>query len=390
MLRHQTKLKSSLLAIFCGLAEIAACLSLAAQDNRFVVFEGGKHGYINQDGVLVIPPTLQGTYVLHFSEGFARFSERVKPEPAKVPYKDKDGKLRLHPQERWGFIDTNGAVVIAAKFDAVAEFSQGLAAVAMDTVQSNHACLDCDPNMRWGFIDKTGTKVIPLQFHAVLSFSEGLAAVMNDEKKWGYINTSAELVIPFRFESARSFSEGFAPVAVNKRLGYIDKQGRFVIQPLYAIAGDFSEGLAAVRRGGKKDFMILGPAGGSWAFIGKDGKKRFRLPQKTTNARDFAEGLAAFEMEGHCGYVNKSGSVAISPVFSSCDDFSEGWADVLDRDKWKFIDKQGKVVLELAYDGVRSFKNGLAAVEVGLIGPQQEFGYIDKHGRQVWKPRPAL
>ena len=124
----------------------------------------------------------------------------MKPEPAKVPYVDKDGKLRLFPQEKWGFIDTSGTVVIGAQFDAVAEFSQGLAAVATDTDRTNHSCMDCDRNQRWGFIDKSGKEMIPLQYHAVLSFSEGLAAVMNDEGKWGYVNTKGELVIPFTFD----------------------------------------------------------------------------------------------------------------------------------------------------------------------------------------------
>lgn len=270
MSSYRTIVKGSFFAILCVLIELASCLSLSAQDNRFVVVESGRHGYINQEGMLVIPTTLQGTYVLHFSEGLVGFSERVKPEPAKIPYVDKDGKLRLFPQEKWGFIDTSGAVVIRARFDAVAEFSQGLAAVATDTDRTSHSCMDCDLNQHWGFIDKSGKEVIPLQYHAVSSFSEGLAAV------------------------------------------------------------------------------------------------------------------------SHCGYVNTSGVVAIPPAFSYCGDFSEDLADVLNSGKWRYIDKQGKVVLEVPYEGVRSFKNGLAAVEEGLSGPDQKFGYIDKHGKQVWKPKPAL
>jgi hypothetical protein len=216
---YRTILRTSFFAIACVLIEIACCHALAAQDNRFVVFERGRHGYINQEGILVIPPTLQGTYVLHFSEGLVSFSERVKPEPAKIPYVDKDGKLRLFPQEKWGFIDASGAVVIGARFDAVAEFSEGLAGVSMDTDRTSHSCTDCDLNQHWGFIDRSGKDVIPLQYRAVLPFSEGLAAVMSDEGKWGYVNAKGEVIIPFTFESARSFSEGLVPVAVDKQRG---------------------------------------------------------------------------------------------------------------------------------------------------------------------------
>ena len=262
--------------------------------------------------------------------------------------------------------------------------------MAFDTDRTSHSCTDCDLNQHWGFIDKSGKMVIQPQYHSVSSFSERLAAVMNDDGKWGYVDIKGVLVIPFLFQSARKFSEGLAPVAVNKQFGYIDRQGSFVIKPRYAIAGRFSEELAAVRKGGKTDFMILGPAGGTWTFIGKDGKKRLDLPKKTEHARDFAEGLAVIEIDGHCGYVSTSGVMAISPTFSSCGDFSEDLADVFNNGKWQYIDKQGKVVLDVPYDGVRSFKNGLAAIEEGLSGPKQKFGYIDKHGKQVWQPQPAL
>src|SRR2546425_12684908 len=99
--------KNSLVAIFCMVPALTICLALQAQDNRFVVFMGGKHGYINQEGALAIAITLEGTYVLHFSEGYASFAERAKPEPTKIPYVDKNGKLRIFPQEKWGFIDTS-------------------------------------------------------------------------------------------------------------------------------------------------------------------------------------------------------------------------------------------------------------------------------------------
>jgi hypothetical protein len=97
---------------------LPACIEVQAQENRFVVFSHGKHGYINREGKLVIPISLEGTYVLHFSEGLVSYSERVKPEPTRLPYTDQKGKRRIHPQEKWGFIDTSGAVVVNAQFES--------------------------------------------------------------------------------------------------------------------------------------------------------------------------------------------------------------------------------------------------------------------------------
>jgi len=383
-------MKKLLLGTLSAALSLSACIAVQAQENRFVVFSHGKHGYIDREGKLVIPISLEGTYVLHFSEGLVSYSERVKPEPTKLPYTDQKGKLRIHAQEKWGFIDTNGAVVINAQYDAVGDFSEGLAAVAFDTDKTRHDCIDCSLDQHWGFIGKTGKTVVRPQYSAVSSFSEGLAAVRNEEGKWGYIDAKGQLVIPFTFRSASPFSDGLAPAALNQKVGYIDKKGNFVIKPQFVLASSFSEGLVAVRRGGKTDFMISGPAGAKWAFIGKDGKNRIVLPAEAEHASDFVDGLAAIQSGKSCGYMDKSGALVIPAVFSSCDDFSEGLADVYSDGKWQFIDRKGHVVLDVPYEQVRPFKDGLASVDEGTAGPDQKFGYIDKHGKQIWKPQPSL
>jgi WG containing repeat len=137
--------------------------------------------------------------------------------------------------------------------------------------------------------------------------------------------------------------------------------------------------------------MILGPAGGQWAFIGKDGKNRIVLPAHTERAGDCVEGLAAIQVGNSCGYVDKSGgALVIASKFSSCDDFSEGLAVVYSGGKWQFIDKKAQVILNVPYEQVRAFRDGLASVAEGASGLGQKFGYIDKHGGQIWKPQPAL
>lgn len=328
--------------------------------------------------------------MLNFNEGRALFAKRVQPEPAKIPCVDDRGKLHIFLQEKWGFIDQAGAVVIPAHFDAAGNFSEGLAAVGFDTDQTEFNCTDCVPRRVWGFVDAMGKLVVPARYRAASSFAGGLAAVENHEGKWGYIDAKGNLTIPFSFDSADNFNEGLAAAAIGNKFGYIDEKGRFVIRPAFATAGKFSGGLAAVRSGGKTDSMILGPAGGTWMFVGKDGKTRIRLPKGTDSLGKFSEGLAAVYVRGHCGYVSASGRMVVALVFSYCEDFSDGLADVRGDGRWKYIDQQGRVVLTVPYFGVRPFKNGRAGVQVGPVGPAQKFGYIDKSGKEIWKPEPAI
>ncbi len=340
-------------------------------ENLFVIFENGKHGYIHSDGTLAIPPTLQQTYAINFSEGLAPFAEG-------------------HP-EKWGFIDATGNPIIAAQFDNAGGFSEGTALVAFDTAKTRRPCADCDLEQQWGYITGKGQFRIKPQFRHASDFSEGLAAVQTADNKWRYIDQSGMSVIPGPFDTAGNFKDGLAVVALGGRCGYIDRQGKLVIRPNYAICNSFSEGLASVRIGGKSAFMVLGPAGGHWSFINKRGKTTIELPHGVQQAWDFSEGLAAIQIaDSHCGYVNRSGLTVIAPVFSYCDAFSEGLADVLENGRWQYIDRNGNVILTTDYFEVYPFKNGLARVEVGDVGPNQKFGYIDKSGREVWKPRPAI
>ena len=70
-----------------------------------------------------------------------------------------------------GFVDKNGKVVINPVYDAVNDFTDGLAAVQ-------------NSDGKWGFIDKTGKVVVPLVYKMCGDFSEGLASVETEDEKW--------------------------------------------------------------------------------------------------------------------------------------------------------------------------------------------------------------
>jgi hypothetical protein len=65
-----------------------------------------------------------------------------------------------------------------------------------------------DDNDKWGFIDKTGRVVIPCQWKAVYSFQEGLAPVQDDNNKWGVIDMTGKIVIPCQWSYADFYQQG--------------------------------------------------------------------------------------------------------------------------------------------------------------------------------------
>lgn len=102
-------------------------------------------------------------------------------------------------------------------------------------------------------------------------------------------------------------------------------------------------------------------------------------PQYERVSKGFNEGLAAVEVNGLIGYVDKENRFIIEPQFESDkfpETFTNGLAKVFKDGKYGFIDKIGDVLIEPKFDGVRPFRdNYIAFVKMG-----NKFGAIDLKG----------
>ncbi|HYM76745.1 MAG TPA: WG repeat-containing protein [Candidatus Dormibacteraeota bacterium] len=373
-------MKRSILApslLLLSLASLAPGQEDAAR-SLFLVYRGNAAGYIDQTGKIVIPPRF---------ESATDFRE--------------DRACAASSGKKYALIDTAGQFLTTPQFSACHRFSDGRAAVAFPTEKTRTNCSDCDPFYHWGYIDRDGALIVAPRYHTAGDFSEGLAAVENDSGKWGFVDRSGRVAIDFRFDYAESFSEGLALVVIRKRYGYINHSGEPAIAPRFKYARSFSEGLALVRQNGKfsvpsgtnlDDDDDSDDSSGVFEYIENTGRTTISFTAE--HASDFSEGLAEFgviKKDGYlsCGYMNRAGKAVIGPKFGFCDDFSEGLASVHVDGNWHFIDKTGNFVINLPNGEVRSFHRGLAWVSQGTQPDNFEtFGYIDKSGKLVWDPRP--
>jgi hypothetical protein len=197
-----------------------------------VVFVGGKHGYIDRGGKIIINP--QFNYAGDFSDGLA-FVCLGECNPYSKIRQTTDGSTKADAS-KYGFVDGKGHFVVNPQYDMAAAFSEGLAAVCLGNCH-----YDEEGPKKWGFVDRQGDVAIPLQFGAVKPFTEGLAAVCvgdctgGRDGKWGFIDTSGHFVISPQFDEAYSFESGAAQVRnghlADERIGYIDKTGKFIWNP---------------------------------------------------------------------------------------------------------------------------------------------------------------
>ena len=184
--------------------------------------------------------------------------------------------------EKWGFIDGTGKIVIPFMYEAAQEFSEGLAAVKL--------------SRKWGFIDETGEKIIPFAFSKVGKFSEGIVRLYSEvyvngyyTNKWIFIDKSRGQVVPNVYDDAGDFSEGLARVKRDGKWGFIDKKGTPIISFIYDDASDFSKGTARVKI--KRN----------WGFIDKTGKEVFKNISTENQVVLEQEVMEEFKKCPYCG-----------------------------------------------------------------------------------------
>ena len=339
--------------------------------------------YIPQNKFVIEPQ--YDNYTNFFSEGLAPVYENSSD-----------------PNQRAGFIDLDGKLVIPMTFDYVGNFNSGLAVASK--------------NKKVGYIDASGTYVIAPQFDYAEDFSEGVAAVCysNDGFQCGYIDTKGKLITPLDITSmdyqtqasegyftachgsmddcryiftktdgtpanfgsftwAEPFSEGFAAVQQtvgNDSLwGFINKKGDLVVKPMFTWVGKFGSGLAPVCIGTSTENCTIGFINTSGEFEINPQYEYFEFYDSESSwgnypQHGFFEGLARVMVDQKIGYINSTGKMVIQPQFTYGGNFVNGLARVTVNGKMGFINKKGVLVVPAIYDSAFNFYQGRAAVEV--------------------------
>ncbi len=310
---------------------------------RFIISENNQYGFMDITGKEVIP--VEFMRVRNFKEGYA-----LVFQPGKCFFIDIDG--------RPCFGETT--------FPSANSFSEGLAVVR-------------GPDHKYGYINTDGKMVIEPIYSDAWDFSEGIAAVKLDYHKIIYINKEGKVL--FEKDDAHTgntgcFSEGLVafPVTMenNDKYGFLDSSGEFVIQPAYDFASAFVEGVARVDIKDKPGLVSTPFHGGYedtevWeykaSYIDKKGRPVDAPPRR------LYEGLSAKEFNYLWGYIDKDGKTVIESDFKKADNFNNGLAYV-EKTKPYVPDERNEIQV------IEDFNDE---------EPDVEYGYIDKSGQFVWK-----
>lgn len=400
-----------------------------------------KYGYVNTEGVEVVPPKYD--YIYAFTDGLAKVSLDDK-----YGFIDKNGKEIVEPKYSRAYnFETNGLAEVSVNVGGSLREGMidrtGKEVIPLGLYSSATNYLNCivvkkkiDTNIYYGLLDITGKELTPFKYRSIISinpiedpvifkcgiyeendilyglinekgleivpfgkytsidfFYQGLSKVSDKKYNEGFMDTTGEEVIPIgKYAIIKGDFEKGLPLAAEKGSGryiHIDKKGN-PFNEKYNIEGSFFDGFAVVELNGKRGFI--------------DAKGEIAISLKYDRAWRFSEGFAVVELNGKQGFINDTGKEVVPPKYDYVDEVSDsdlvrvnnGCTITTEPDgrrypeggKWGYVNKQGVVVVPVGdynYLGVFAKGSGRAQIKKGkwIFATGGEWILINEKGEQV-------
>ena len=288
-----------------------------------------------------------------------------------------EGLAVIKVNNKYGYIDKTGKVVIEPKYDLASPFNEGYAWV---TINNEPFLIDINGQPIKPSNKNNNTKYIYLE-----TFKDGLARV-NVNRKYGFVDKNNELIIPAKYDHAEQFFEGLASVKLNNKYGYIDKTGKLIIPLKYDFAGQFYNGEASVRFADR--LAIINKQD---EIIHSENANKPRVSFDGESLQGFKSGLVKIGMykEGSIKYglIDKSGKQIIPAEYEVISERGDESFDCYINGNHKIINKKGELISyhkpEWAekYNSVNKFTS-----QTFKIYKDGKSGLADKEGHELVSP----
>ena len=228
-------------------------------------------------------------------------------------------------REQCGYIDTDGHVVIAPRFEAAGDWVRDAGRVWSGGLV--------------GSIDRSGTIITPPQYRSFAINAGGSYSVPVGDKQ----RLTDHALRPINPE----LWDDFKGIKLDRRLrvdpeyiaaerdglfALLDGKGRVIVAPRYEDIGWRAH-----------QFPLLVKEGGLFGHIAENG-----TPISTarwSEAGMFYNNLASVTRDGKCGYIGTSGTVAIPLAFDECRNFWTADAAIVQRGNvFALIDRSGRIL----------------------------------------------
>ena len=150
-------------------------------------------------------------------------------------YSYSEGYFHILKNDKHGFVDENGKLRGANRYDGALPYSEDMAAVKL--------------RGRWGYINKWEHLVVQPHYDTCSVFENGLANVSIDGK-FGIINTKGEMIIQPDFEMiSRTPFGNYVVTSAQMKQGLADEKGKILLSANYDEVIDTAYEFVIARRG---------------------------------------------------------------------------------------------------------------------------------------------
>jgi hypothetical protein len=188
------------------------------KDNSLIeAVSGGGKWTINMNGQIV-----------HREQPANEFVETIFPS--------SEGLRGIRRNGRYGFIDDQGRLRVANRYEDIMPFQEGLAGIKIRN--------------KWGFINKEDKIIVQPSFESVTPFENGRSKVKQNGK-YGLISKDGKTLIDFRYDGLHILPSDRVLVVSGQSAGLADTDGNLLLQPRYESIQDLNNGYAIIENNGK-------------------------------------------------------------------------------------------------------------------------------------------
>ena len=215
------------------------CYLQSQPENNFIKSFGGEILYFTPYSVKFnrenfIEFLLDGTEKTISYDGVI-LQRKDMPKGVQEIFPEHEGLRGIRKDDRYGFVDDQGRLRIANRYDSIGEFHEGLASVKLIG--------------RWGFVNTSDQIAINPNYDNFSFFLHGLAVVSRN-KKFGLIGKSGDIILSLRYDLISRLPDGKYLLVTASLQGLADENGNVLIEPRFdSLKGAGNNLLLACRDG---------------------------------------------------------------------------------------------------------------------------------------------
>jgi hypothetical protein len=143
-----------------------------------------------------------------------------------------NGMAMVTQNERVGFIDADGQLLVSTQYDEARPFSDGVAAIRL--------------NEKWGFVNKTENMIASPNYTEILDF-EGSVTAGKRDGQWKIILKNGKEAHGLTYDQVSRNEFGNLVVKSKNKYGIVDTKGNEIINPVYRDCVELAKGIFKIR-----------------------------------------------------------------------------------------------------------------------------------------------